>query len=313
MEFSTVTDETTDRDPVVDTAKHEAPEAEAPERDEPVAEQEFDEGEQTEGEGEEQQPEEIEFDFGGNKLRVPKGSIPEDLAAKVDEFVKGTWSETTRKNMAIAEHAKALEARERAVETFSALNDEAMTHYAQGLRVKDEIAQLSRIDVNALWQSDPDRARRVSDTKAAKEAELQQIIARVGQAEAKLNDERTRDVQRRVAEGKVAVERYVKGFNDKVPEVIDYVSKTYGIDRAALDRDWPLNPATAALAYKAMMYDRMQASAKKPAPKAAAAPVKPNPPGRGGREVKDVASMSMTEYADYMNRQERAKVASGRR
>jgi hypothetical protein len=66
-------------------------------------------------------------------------------------------------------------------------------------------------------------------------------------------------------------------------------------------KTWPLNPNTAKMAYKAMMFDRMQASARpKPAPKPAQA--KPFTPvkGKGGNAVKDVSNMSAQDMAKYL-------------
>jgi hypothetical protein len=60
-----------------------------------------------------------------------------------------------------------------------------------------------------------------------------------------------------------------------VPEIIDYVAQNYGIDKDHAAKVWRQDPATAEMAYKAMMFDRMQSAGKKPAPVApkTAAPV----------------------------------------
>lgn len=298
----------------VETDEHAQAPAEVPEVDETAAETDIDQDDdapESEGEGDEQ-PEEIEFDFGGNKLRVPKGSVPEELAAKIDDFVKGTWSSATKRSQEVAERAKALEARERAVETLSTMSDDVLDTFTQAKQVKRELDQLEKVDINALWQSDPDRARRVSDAISQKRAEFEGLVKQVGQKEAALTEAQSKERARQVEFGRAEAEKIVKGFAEKVPAVVDYVSNRFGLPKDALERDWPLNHATAVMAYESMLYRQMQAQAKKPASKpAAAAPVKPVAAGRSGREVKDIAKMSMTEYAEYMNRQERK--ASARR
>ena len=95
------------------------------------------------------------------------------------------------------------------------------------------------------------------------------------------------------------MERQIKGFNES--EVIDYVTKTHGMS-AEEAKTWPLNPVTAIMAHKAMLYDRMQASAKpKPAQKQAA-PAKPSAPvkGKGGAGVKNPSNMSPAEMAKHL-------------
>lgn len=272
------------------------PDVEAPEDVEDEADAEDDEDVDPEGEDEE-----IEFDFGGNKMRVRKGEIPDELAERVSQFTKDTWADYTRKSQDAAEKAKSLEARETALDGLSRLNDDVLNEYSNGLRLRNELAQLEQVDVNALWQSDPDRARRVSDTIQAKRAELQSVAQAVGQKEQELTQAQETEISRRREEGKATIEKRVKGFTQNVPAVVQYVSDTYGIDKTTLERDWPLNPATAEMAYKAMKFDEMQARAKRPKPKPAT-PIKA-PKGKGGPATKDPDKMSPEEWLKWRNKQ----------
>lgn len=247
------------------------------------------------------EPEEIEFDFGGNKMRVRKGEIPDELAERVSQFTRDTWADYTRKSQDAAERAKSLEARETALNGLSKLNDDVLNEYSNGLRLRNEIQELSQIDMNALWQSDRDRWRQVSDTIQAKRSELAAVAASVGQKEQELSHAQEAEVSRRRDEGKAAIEKRIKGFSDHVPAVVDYVSTTYGMDKALVERDWPLNPATAEMAYKAMRWDEAQARAKRPNPKPAA-PVK-TPKGKGGPVQKDPDKMSPEEWLKWRNKQ----------
>jgi mRNA degradation ribonuclease J1/J2 len=269
------------------------------------AENQEDSGE--DGENQEEQPEEIEFDFGGNKLKVPKGAIPEEVAAQLDKFTKGTWSDYTRKSQEIAESRKALEAQKGAVERLQTLNGEALETFAQGLAVQKELAQLSQIDLTSMWQSqDPavrDRARMISDAIAQKQAQLQSIARTVSQTEQELSKQQAAEMARLEEEGKQVLERRVKGFSQKAPEVVAYAIKS-GIPEADAQK-WAQNPTVTEFAYKAMLYDRMQANVKpKPAPNKAASaepivPVKPMK-GSGGPVQKNPKDMSVAEMRKHL-------------
>jgi hypothetical protein len=220
-------------------------------------------------------PEEIEFDFGGNKFKVPKGSIPDEIADQLDKFTKGTWSDYTRKSQEVAEVRKSVEARAQAVAKLEGINGEVLSAYSKGLQIKAEIEQLRGIDVNALWQSNPDQARRVSDLMAQKSAEFNATVNQVAQLENGLTQAQEAEAARRATEGEALLERRIKGFSSKIPEIIDYVADTYGIDKSHAAKVWRQDPATAEMAFKAMMFDRMQTAGKKPAPapQKAAAPM----------------------------------------
>ena len=233
--------------------------------DEPETE-ETDDGEGDGEDGEDDEAVEMrEFDFGGNKLAVPKDSVPPELADKIDEFTKGTWSDYTRKAQANAETAKALQARESAVAKLTTLNGETLQTYTKGLQLRSEIEQLSQVDLNEMWQSNPDQARRVSDALAHKQAEFQNVVAIVGQHEQALDAAQQSEIVRRSEEGKAVLNSYVKDFSKKIaPDVVDYVVQD-GMPKAEAEK-WALNPTMAKYAHKAMLYDRMQATASKPKP-----------------------------------------------
>jgi hypothetical protein len=229
-----------------------------------------------EGEDEEEaeDEEELEFDFGGNKLTVPKGKIPEELAAKVQTFSKEIWADYTRKSQEIGERSKSLEAREGAVEKMVGLNDEALSIYSRGLHLRQELEQFAKVDMEQLWQSDKDRARRVSDAHAAKQAELQNIVSTLSAKEQELSQAQTAEAARRMEEGRTRVTKTVKNFDEKA--LVDYA-----VSRGMPESDakqWPVNPLLAEMAWESMMYRRMRTEAgrKKPAPtKAPAADTKP--------------------------------------
>jgi hypothetical protein len=287
----------------IETEGQDTPEVESPET--------LASGEGEEGESEQQEVvEEIEFDFGGNKKKWPKGTPIDQIADELHQFTKGTWSDYTRKSQEAVERLKSVETREKVVEKLSTLNNEALDTYSRGLAVRQEIEQLQKHNLNALWQSqdptDRDRARFISDTLAAKQAEFQNIVGKVNQLEGQMTQTQQQEAVRRADEGRQVVEKAIPGFTSKhLPEVIDYVVKNYGIPKDVAERDWPYNPGTTLMAHKAMLYDRMQAQAKAaarsptPKPQQQTAPITPVR-GKGGTAVKSPNQMSVSEMAKHL-------------
>jgi hypothetical protein len=268
------------------------------------------EGEEGEQQAEPEAPEEVEFDFGGKKLRIPKGAVPDELAAELDRFTKGTWQDYTRKSQAVAEQTKVVEAEKAAVQRLASLEGEKLETYARGLSLRQEVEQLSQVDIERLWQSNPDQARMISDRLNMKQRELHSVASQVAAAEAAIEQERhkaseaeTQLASRRAEEGRKTVAAQIKGFDEAA--LVEYASKAYGVDPEVAKAQWPHNPAGAVIAWKAMQYDRMQASAAKA--------VKPTPtPATPMKTVvaKNAAStldwdrMSPAEFARRRNEQE---------
>lgn len=276
-----------------------APEAE----DEPTEAEASTDDEATEGEDEAEEDDESavemrEFDFGGNKLEVDASQIPAELADKIDEFTKGTWSDYTRKAQANAETAKSLATQQDAVAKLTELNGEALQTYSKGLQLRSEIEQLESVDLQSLWQSNPDQARRVSDTLAAKQAEFQSTIALVGQQENSVEQMQQSEIVRRTAEGTTALDQRIKNFStEKVNDVIEYVTSR-GMSQADA-AGWALNPEVTEYAYKAMLFDRMQAKAGKPTP-TKAKPMKAIKSGGAATNSNDPSKMSMGQLQKHL-------------
>jgi hypothetical protein len=259
---------------------------------------------QADDEPEEEEVEEIEFDFGGNKLRVPKDQIPPELAEKVGSFSKDLYADYTRKSQEVAESRKALEAREQVVEQLSTAHGEVLDAFAAGKAIKQQIEQLQAIDLNALWKSNPDQARRVSDTLSMKQAELQQAVRRVNDLETEAASIQQADIARRAEAGKAEVIKSIPNFDEKA--LIDYAVQS-GIEPEAA-QTWALNPTVSKLAWKAMQYDRMTAAAAKPKQKQHAetpvAPIKSKGTATGKKDlIKDADKMSSDEWLRQRNAQ----------
>ena len=245
----------------------------------------------------------LEFTFGGNKLEVPKDSVTPELAEKIDEFAKGTWSTFTRGQQENIERAKSLDARETTVAKLTSLNGEALQVYSRGLYLRSEIAQLRSVDMSALWQSDQDRARQISDLLNSKQAEFDGIVAKVGETETAIAAEETAEVERLDAEGEVAMNRQFKNFStEKVPDLIKYVVETCGMSQEEAQK-WRRNPLMTTFAYKAFLFDQQAAAAKNAAskPPTQAKPVKAVPvKGKATNVEKDPDKMSMGQLSKHL-------------
>lgn len=260
-------------------------------------------GQGEETEGQQEAPEEIEFDFGGNKLRIPKGTLPDEIAEKLDQFTKGTWSDYTRKSQEVAEQRKALQAEAEYVARVKTLTDEGQRTFARGLQLREEVEQLAKVDLQALWQSQPDQARRVSDLLAQKQLEFQRVVAKVGEYEAQATRAEQEALARREQDGRDYVAKTVKGWSDThAAEAVAYAVK-HGVPEEQA-KQWARYPREAIWAWKAAQFDKLQAQARTPQ-KPAAAPAVPVAAvrGRPAPAAPDPDSMSDDQWLKWRNAQ----------
>lgn len=271
---------------------------------EPTETEETEEGEPEtdeaeEAEAEPEQPEEIELDFGGNKVKFLKDAPVEQAAEALQSYAKEIEAGATKKFQEAAEQRKQVEADRAVVDKLSALNGQVLEKYSSGLNIRQELQRLQQIDVSALWQSNPDQARQVSDTINAKTAQLAQIVNEVNQAEAEMEDAKAQEMARVAEAGKVEIEKRIPDFQAKLPEIIDY-AVSRGISQEEAEAAWSLNPYATEMTYKAMMYDRMQAAqSAKPTPPKQAKPLKPVA-GAGAKAGKTPGEMTPGEMAKYL-------------
>jgi hypothetical protein len=204
----------------------------------------------------------VEFNFGGNKLELDKSSVPEELVGTIDKFTSDIWNDYTKKSQANADIQKTLATKNENVEKLMELNGDALQTYSVGLQLRNDIQQLQQVNMNELWQSNPDQARLYSDSLAQKQGEFQNIVSLVDQQENALNDAKQSETVRRSEEGRKQLNAKVKDFETKVaPRLVDYVMKTYGWDQTVADR-WDQNPDMTDMARKAMLYDQGRSKLK---------------------------------------------------
>ncbi len=230
-------------------------------------------------------PEYREYDFGGKKHQINKNEpMSDEESEQFESYGKGLQSDYTKKTQELAEHRKHIEAREQSVEKLLSLHGETLDIYSKGLAMRQEIAQLKGIDLDQLWQSNPDQARQVSDAISQKTREFHATVQQVSDSEGHMAHTQQVDRQAREIEGEKTLNARIPQFTEKVGEVIDYFCKTFGADKKATEAGWRSDPVVTELAYKAMMFDKMKAKVKKgskvnPATATESKPVK----GKGGR------------------------------
>ncbi|RVT90721.1 hypothetical protein EOD42_23250 [Rhodovarius crocodyli] len=229
-------------------------------------------------------PELVEFNFGGNKLTIPKGDLPDEVVAKVNDYTSSLQTEFQRGQEAAKRLEQDLGERVRATEELAKLRGEGLDLYAQVRQLDTELKELGKVSpeqLAQLWQTNPDLARQISDTVTAKREQFSAANQRLQQhltAEKQQQEAFTaKEMDRLHQEGRERVSKLIPGFNEAVEkEIMDYAQKSFGLT-AKQAQEWPLNPIAAQAMHKAMLYDRLMeraAKAAKPAP-APAAPVKP--------------------------------------
>lgn len=296
--------EAAEAEPVSDAEETTVSEAEETEQQSAV-DQETDNSDDTDAE---EESDSLVLDLGGNKLELAKDSNLADVLEQVEGYGKGLQADYTRKTQEHAERVKSLEAREKSLEKLSTINTDVLNVYAKASHLKAEIDQFQNLDMNALWQSDPDQARRLSDLRSSKQSEFSQALAELNRKEQELTRAQETERNRRKEEGKALIEKQVKGFN--ADEVVSYAIKEGIPEQDA--KDWALTPQLAVWAWKAAQFDKMQAKAKQPAPKQQkpAQPVTPmKAAGKAGGRPFDPVRDADKLPADEWFKKERARMA----
>lgn len=267
--------------------------------------QDPEDGEESEEVEEEPEYEEIEFDFGGKKLAVGKDKTVDAVAGELQEFAKSLEAGFTQKTQALAEQRKSMEAQAEAIQELTKLNGESFDLYTRANALQEEISRYEAVpqqEIDALWNEDPDEARRLDGLMIRRRNELQMIQNQFQQKSEELKNEQSRQRDRFMEEGRKQVLNKIKNFDEK--EFVGYVVDRYGIPEEKA-REWSLNPAGTEMGWKAMMFDKMNTKAKTvKAPKVKpAVPVPPSKP-QGKTRAKTYAEMTMEEYAAARNKEE---------
>ena len=266
-----------------------------------------DEGEEGDGgaedeEGDEEgEPEEIEFNFGGTKAKFRKDAPVSEVAEQVQAYAKSLEAGYTQKFQETAEIRKAAEAERAALDELSLLDTEALEAYAAAAQIRDQIGNLSKVDMQRLWQSNPDQARRVSDDLARLQQQQARATEYLDQVQDGLRAKHAESRAKAMEAGKAKVAKLDPEFESQAADVVAYVQEAYGMTKEQAEA-WPASPEIAVMARKAMLWDQAtEASVKQP--KAGKQDVKPVRPIRGqgkpGSTV-DPSRMSPAQMAKHL-------------
>lgn len=283
-------------------------EIEDSEPDEETDEADADEGDPDSEDEESDEPtaEEIEFNFGGKKLAIPKNASAEQVARELQAYASNVEAAHTKRSQAVAEMSKNLTTQIEASQNIARLDGDAMRSYSKAIALQDQIRELETVDFDRVRMQAPDEAdeiiNRVMQDLKVKKHQYQQAYGELSQKLTHVNQVRQSEVQRQKSEGRKWVESRIPGFSQKENEILEYAAQTYNVPKEMFT-DWELNPIGMDMAHKAYLYDKLQAGMKSKGKQPAAAKVKPPVPamklGRGKPAEKDPAKMNMKEYVKW--------------
>jgi hypothetical protein len=119
---------------------------------------------------------EIELSFGAKTIKVKASAIPPEVRTELETFTRSVQADYTRKTQELAEQRRETQAKIELADKLVTLKGEALKAFSRGEVLADEIKQLEAVNLQQLWQSNPDQARRVSDTLTAKRVEFDRIV-----------------------------------------------------------------------------------------------------------------------------------------
>lgn len=187
---------------------------EAETSEEPQAEQAEEATADADGEtqAEADESDDIEIDVGGEKFKVP--ATQSEQAKRIEAKVKEIEAGTTRKFQEAAELRKVAESQVEAAKQLQQIAHEQSDLIADHKMVERRLDALSRIDVNALGDSDPVQLTKLNaeytqliTAKQRIEAQYQQAVAKSQETQKKLQGEK-------FAQLNEYAKRTVKGWSD---------------------------------------------------------------------------------------------------
>lgn len=252
--------------------------------------------------------EEVEIDFGGNKRAFKKNATVAEIHGELQDYAKSLYSDYISKTQQAAEIRKRAEQQAQDLEMLGSVSQEYHITLGRAMTAQQELNRLRQIDLNALWNANPDQARRVSDMLRQKEVEVMGYGDALQAAELKVTKSKQELVERTKAEGKARIEKVIPEFSTRhLSAVVDYISSNYSITKEdALDQ-WAASPDVTVMAWKAMQYDKAAKAAKRPVQKTVSKPVAPQPARPGPRKVelvsKEADQMPVSKWIELRNQQ----------
>lgn len=263
-----------------------------------IDETEEDDGDETETEDESDETVSLaEVEVNGKKYK-----IPEEIK---DNFL--LHRDYTQKRQADAEKA-------REVETLRTKAEEALKVSEEELRVRGQLSginqsleQFKQVNWNAIEQEDPMQAQalwrqhqQLKDSKAEHEKYLET-------AKTTRDQETQQESAKRVQATQDYVQKNIKGWSpDMDAKIADVLRNEVGISQEQITKNF--SPEFYRLAHLAWIGSEAQKrQTKEPKPKPANKPLSKVKGASGPAPSKSIEDMNMHEYADFMNRREKAR------
>ena len=275
-------------------------EAEAPiEAVEPNEPENLEVAEPVEGEVDEEalepNPEEDleEFDWDGKKVKGPKG-LKDGLLRQADY---------TRKTQELAEDKRGVAETRRQLEEQSKASDEEMNARAALISIDSDLKSYENVDWDA-WETQDLFAAQAGFRKFQQlQAARGQVSGYLGERQKARTDQTQQDTAKRLQETRQFAETKIKGWSPDVDaKITEFATKELGFDWNTLKAAY--TPAVYKALHLAWLgHQAINSKPNAPAPKLTeplrVVAAKANPPAK-----KDLASMSMEEYADFRRKQD---------
>lgn len=248
-----------------------------------------DDTDEADEESAEQEDDSEEIEHEGAKYKIPK--------ALKDSFLR--QQDYTRKTQEVAEHRKAVEAQREAHQQQVTFQREFFADCAEAYMLDKQIQEYRKLDLNALYATDPDQARQLDWRMRQLETQRDNVIATVSQKNEQQALQKQQATARRLQEGQAFLEREIKGWSSG--NELDQALKSYAAKFDATDIGPAIvgNPKLALILHKAFQFDQLMAKqAAKPKPPTQEKPIT-RVNGSKGKATKHPSQMNDEEFAKW--------------
>lgn len=249
---------------------------------------------QPEGEEQEAPVEYAEIERNGKRYQVPKELESEFM-------MQGDY---TKKTQEVAEKRRELEAFEERVKQQAQVSEEELHERATLVNVTSQLQQYQTVDWDALQDEDPMAAQKHWRTFQTLEKQYAQLSGNLQQRHETRTREAQQETAKRIEETRAFAQKSIPGWSEKLDADILNFALEQGVDKAALQQ--AINPQVYKIMHLAYVGSKaLNKTATAPKPQTTAAAPKPlaTVAARGGAVSKDIAEMSMDEYAAHRRRQ----------
>lgn len=253
--------------------------------------------EESQPEGEEQEEAPVEYaeiERNGKRYQVPKELESEFM-------MQGDY---TKKTQEVAEKRRELEAFEERVKQQAQVSEEELHERATLVNVTSQLQQYQTVDWDALQDEDPMAAQKHWRTFQTLEKQYAQLSGNLQQRQEVRTREAQQETAKRIEETRAFAQKSIPGWSPELDSKIQEFVESKGISKAVLAP--LLTPQAYEILHLAYVGSKaLNKTATAPKPQTTAAAPKPltTVAAKGGAVSKDIAEMSMDEYAAHRRRQ----------